>query len=147
MLAIAPMTKTVIGAADFGFVAAFDATGRECWRLAPVVNIGSLAVTEEGNTFLACFSEGVYRLDKKGKSLQTLTMDEPCRLISASYSGEQVLCGGLTNQVTFLSEVGQVLARQTQPSTIIALALAPMGQAFFVATADGRITKYRIDNQ
>ncbi|MGH7186239.1 MAG: hypothetical protein ACREIB_08195 [Pseudomonadota bacterium] len=136
----------MIGAADFGFVAAFDATGRELWRQAPVVNIGGLAVTAEGITLLACFSEGVCRLDQKGKSLPTLTLDEPCRLISSSFSGDRHLCGGLTNQVILLKEAGRVLARQALSAAIVGLALGPLGQAFFTATADGRITKYRIDN-
>jgi len=147
MLAMAPQTKTVIGAADFGFVAAYDAAGKECWRHAPVVNIGSLAVTEEGNTLLACFSTGVYRLDKQGKSLPTLAVEEPCRLISSTFSGERILCGGLNNQVILLNELGHVLARQALSSAIFGLALAPLGQAFFAATADGRVTKYRIDNK
>jgi len=145
-LAMDPTAARVLGAADFGLLAAFDGAGKILWREAPVVNVGALGVSAVGSPiYLACFSEGLCRYDRVGKPQKNLATPEPARLVSPALDGECILVGGLTNQLFFLNRQGELLGQHQPVAAIHGLALGALSQECYAALADGTVVKYRLE--
>src|SRR5579875_3550214 len=91
-LAFVPETAVLVGAADFGLVLCFGASGECLWRDGLVAHVGSLAVSGDGScVLLACFSDGLYRYSTAGPQQQRISLDAPCHFAALSYAGDYLL--------------------------------------------------------
>ena len=145
-LAMVPTAQQVIGAADFGLVAAFDEKLTISWRETPVTHLGSLAIDGEGNKILvASFSEGITWIDGSGKSQKNLVTPVPCGQVCLSFDGEYLLAGGVGNQVMVLGSQGELLAQHEMADQVQALGYGPLGQEIYAVLAGGTIVKYRLE--
>src|SRR5438270_336566 len=80
-LVFIPEAPLLVGSADFGLVACFDAAGQCVWRDGLVAHVGSLAVTGDGSRIvLACYSDGLRCYSATGEKLGQLALKEPCHL-------------------------------------------------------------------
>jgi hypothetical protein len=137
-LAFIPEAPYLMGCADFGLVACFDLTGRCAWRDMPVVHIGSLAVSGDGDRIvLACFSEGLRGYSRTGTKLETKPVPEPCRLAALSYDGHFTLIAGLSDRLHLLDRGGHTLATHQLEHPAGAVALNALGDRAAVAVRDG----------
>jgi hypothetical protein len=136
-LAFALAAPWLLASADYGFVGAFDLTGRCVWRDALVANVGALAVTGAGQLLLGCFSEGLHRYEERGRKLEPLPMSEPCRLVSASFAGDKMLIGGLKSRLLVVDASGKTLTAEDLEKPAIALALGPLGDEAVAVRTDG----------
>jgi hypothetical protein len=139
-LAIVPEKTMLVGSADFGLVACFDAAGKCLWRDGLVANAGSLSVSGAGDIIaLACFTEGLccYAIDRPQP--QRLTQVAPCHLAAVSYSGEVLLTAGLDNRVSLRERDGSTRAEFKAEAAIVALALGPLGDFAVVGLAEGQV--------
>jgi hypothetical protein len=144
-LAFIPAAPVLLGAAESGLVAGFDLTGRCLWRDGLVAHIGSLSVSGDGGQVaLACFSEGILRYDRTGAKLARLTTAEACRLVSVSFDGRLLLVGGLASRLLLLDAGGKPVGSHRVETSVVGLALAPLGDAAVVALSDGPIVKLRL---
>jgi hypothetical protein len=143
-LAFVPERPALIAAADFGLVAAFDASGRVLWRDAPVAHAGSLAVGGDGAVIaFACFSDGLccYSLDGPGR--RRIDAAGQCRLTAASYDGDRFLTADLGRRLRLLDGAGGRLGEWEAESPPAAVALDALGGEAFAGLADGRILMLR----
>ncbi|MBL8799415.1 MAG: hypothetical protein JNM56_36370, partial [Planctomycetia bacterium] len=125
---------------DFGLVAAVDFKGRWAWRDGLVVHVGGLAVSGDGEQIvLACFTEGLHRYSMTGRKLEPIRTSEPARLVSLTFDDSRMLVSGLSRQMQLLDGVGSPLRRYPLDQPPTALAIAPLGQAAFVALPTGRL--------
>jgi hypothetical protein len=139
-LAFVPERPVLVGSADFGLVACFDATGRCLWRDGLVAHVGSLATTGDGSMVaLACFTEGLccYALEPRRQWL--VPQAAPCRLAAVSYSGDQLLTAGLDPRLFLRERAGAVRGEFTLDRSPVALALGALGEIAFAALPDGKI--------
>jgi len=139
-LAFVPAAPFILGSADYGFVGCFDLTGRCMWRDSPVANIGSMAVSGDGNSILlACFTEGLQRYNLTGQDKGRMNAGDVCRLVAISYDGELLLGAGLSNDLLLLDCQGRTLGNHEASKPAVALALSALGENAIVALADGRV--------
>jgi len=139
-LTFVPTLPQVVGSADYGLVASFDATGKALWRDGLVAHVGSLSVTGDGSQIvLACFSEGLQRYSASGQKLGRLAGAEPCRLAEAAYDGRNFLVAGLGEQLRLLDGDGQTVATHVFDQPAAALALSPLGDRGVVALLEGPV--------
>lgn len=137
-LAFVPGAAAIIGASDYGLVAAFDLTGQLLWRDGLVAHIGSLTLTGDGERILcACFTEGLVSYNLAGKKLGRVEVSAPCRLASLSFDGRLTLVAWLTNQLVILDADGRNLCTYPLDKPIVALALSALGGTAYVALGDG----------
>lgn len=144
-LAFVPEAPALVGSADFGLVCTFDFTGRCLWRDGLVVHIGSLAVSGDGGRILlACFTDGLccYTL---GQPRQTrLPRAAPSRLVAMAYRGERTVTAGLGNELTLRGADGEILDALSLPSSPVALAVEPLGDAVVAALAGGSLVRVEL---
>lgn len=139
-LAFVPAAPFLVGCADFGLVACFDLAGKCVWRVGLVSHAGSLAVSGDGGVILAaCFSEGLQRYDLAGRSQGRWNVGEPCRLAALTFDGTWALTAGLGHRLLLLDRTGRVHARHELEQPAVGLTLGPLGEAAYVALADGRV--------
>lgn len=139
----------LVGCADYGLVACFDAKGTMVWRDSPVAHVGALAAAGDGSVIaVACFTDGLYRYSVKGPppARQPLPGNHACRLLALSYDGRTVLTAGMEarsagegNPVLLLNDRGQVRGEHRLEAPASALALGALADRAVVGTADGRI--------
>lgn len=138
-LAFVPGKPLLVGCADFGLVACVDAEGNVLWRDGLVANVGSLACGYPGEPIAAaCYSDGLWCYDLTGQKRQRFEL-APCRLATLSYAGDVILTADLQRTVRVFNREGACLATQEMDDIPIALALAPLGDAAWVALQDGKI--------
>lgn len=139
-LAFVPEADCLVGAADFGLVTAFDATGRSLWQDRLVAHMGSLTVDGPGDrVVLACFTEGLHLFDRTGKARGTTPLPEPCRLVVSSYDGQRLVANGLEQKLYVLGRTGGPQAAVLLDGPAVALAIGPLGREVMVGFADGRV--------
>src|SRR5581483_10946888 len=130
----------LLAASDFGLVGGLDALGRWLWQDAPVVHLGGLACSGDGQAVaVACFSDGVRRYDAAGRPQPAVPTPEPCRLVAATYGGGRLVAGGVFGGVHGLDAAGTVLWESKCDQPVVGLGLAPLGGRAVVALADGRV--------
>jgi hypothetical protein len=142
-LVFVPEKPLVIGSADYGFVACFEATGKMRWRDTPVANVGSLAVNGSGDCIvLACFSDGVcgYTVDR-GQG-QRLAGEAACHLADVSYKGDALLMAGVENRVYLRTHEGSFRGQVEAGGSVVGIALAPLADYVIVATAEGTLAAF-----
>ena len=137
-----PAAPVVLGAADYGLVAAFDLVGKLIWRAGVVAHVGTLAVSGDGDQIiLACFSEGLQRYNLAGERLERVSAPASCGVAAVSFDGKRILAGGLDGKLFVLDTTGQVLASQQLDKPAAALALGALAKDAVVALPDGRILR------
>ncbi len=139
-LAFVAEAPFLIGCADFGLVACFDAAGRMVWRDGLVAHVGSLTVNGDGSTIaLACFSDGLYRYAVKDARPRRQALADPCRLAVLSYDGRLVLATGLSSRVVLLDAAGRIRGEHRLEASPVAVALSPLADRAVAAMASGRV--------
>jgi hypothetical protein len=142
-LTFAPTAPALFAAADFGLVTCLDlGQRRAAWQDAPVVHVGSLAVTGLPVVAVAaCYSEGLrrYALTGTAMALPNVPTPEPCRFVAATFAGDQFLVGGVFGGLHRISADGTVLSAEKMDQPIAGLAWRPRGESAVIALADGRV--------
>ena len=141
-LTFLPEAPFLVGCADYGLVACFDAQGKMVWRDSPVAHVGGLAASGDGSIIaLACFTDGLSRYSLKGPppARQPLPGDHPCRLVALSYDGRTVLTTGFSGNILLLNDRGQVRGEHSLEAPASALALGALAERAVVGTSGGRI--------
>jgi len=134
-LTFIPECPCLMGAADFGLVACFDAAGRALWQEGLVSHVGSLAVSTQGRQILlACFTEGLVRYTLAGSRLPQPGQIFPSRLAALSYDGTLILTADLDKGLTLATPEGTVKDRFNLESPPVDLALGPLGDYLVVIT-------------
>jgi hypothetical protein len=142
-LAFVPEKPVLVGAADFGLVVCFGASGECLWRDGLVAHIGSLAVSCDGScVLLACFSDGLYRYSTAGPQQQRIPLDKPCHLAALSYAGDILLTTDGQESVCLRNSKGELrdLIRLDGPA--VALALGALAESSFVGLVNGAIVRF-----
>jgi hypothetical protein len=144
-LAFIPEQPLLIGCADFGFVGCFGLTGKCAWRDAFVSHISGVATNGDGSRILvACYSDGLRRYDFKGRSLETTRFDSPCRLTTQSYDGRRALVCDLGSRVRILDQDGVMRTSWELDAVPVGLAIGALGENYWAAFGDGRITSAQL---
>ncbi|MBV9125135.1 MAG: hypothetical protein JO112_17405 [Planctomycetes bacterium] len=144
-LAFIPAAPMLAACSDFGLAGCLDMTGRWMWRDGLVVNVGSLAVSGDGERLaLACFSEGLRVYSLWGQSLDPVPVPEPCRLAAVTFAGQVFLTAGLSHDLFLLDSGGRSLGNYSLEQPAIALALGALGDMALAALADGSLVSLEI---
>jgi hypothetical protein len=142
-LAFVPEKPILVGAADFGLVVGFGAAGECLWRDGLVANVGSLAVSGDGDCLLlACFSDGLYRYSVAGPPQQRIALESPCSLVAVAYDGESVFTADRANQVCLRDSQGHIRDRVSLDSSAVAVALGALSDYAVVGMANGGILRF-----
>jgi WD40 repeat protein len=141
-LAFVPEKPLLVGAADFGLVVCFGATGECLWRDGLVAHVGSLSVSGDGEwLLLACFSDGLYSYGSAGPPPQRIPLETACHLAALSYAGDCLLTGDRDNKVCLRGSDGALRDQLTLESPVQALALGALGEHGVAGLADGTIVR------
>jgi hypothetical protein len=147
-LLVPPAAPIVLAAADFGFVGAVDAHGRWLWQDVPIVHLGGLACSGDGQTVaVSCFSEGVRRFDAAGRSQPVLPTPEPCRFVALTYGGSRSLVAGVFGGIHSLDAAGAIVWEHRAPQPVVGAGLTPLGDRAVVALADGQVLAFDLDRK
>jgi hypothetical protein len=139
-LQFAQAAPVLVAAADFGLLGALDPLGRWRWQDAPVVHVGSISSSGDGqDVAVSCFSDGVRRYDASGRALPAVPTPEPCRFVAATFAGGRLLVGGVFGGIHALDVDGKILWEHRSDQPLIGLGLLPLGDRAFAALADGRV--------
>jgi len=138
-LAFIPTVPLIVGSADYGLAVAFGLDGSLAWRVGLVANVGSLAVSGDGQLLLACFSEGLLRYGPGGKPLGRWAVPGPCRLVGLSFDGQRVLAAGLKGELWLMDGEGRPLAEHMLEKPATCLAMGALGRDAVAALADGPV--------
>lgn len=139
-LAYSPSSAVLFAAADFGLLGAIDSMGRWLWQDAPVVHIGGIACSGDGQLLTAgCFSEGVRRYDGAGQPQPVLPTPEPCRMVALTYDGNFAVIVDTNGAVLALNSAGKALWRLANDPPVTGFGLAPLGDYLVLAHSSGRI--------
>jgi WD40 repeat protein len=139
-LAFVPEKLVLVGAADFGLVVCFAATGECLWRDGLVAHVGSLAVNGDGTSLLlACFSDGLVRYGSAGPEQQRVPLETPCPLAALSYDGAVLLTADRQNRLCLRDSKGIVGDQMSLDAPVVALSLGALGDYAVAGLADGTI--------
>jgi len=139
-LAFVPQAPLLVGSSDFGLVVCYDAHLVQMWRDVLVINVGSLAVSGDGESIvLACFTEGLQRYSRIGKPQGRLPVPEAAGGAALSYDGRLILGAGLSTRVFLLDAAGQVINTHDLGRPIVAASLSPLGDRAVAVLKDGQV--------
>jgi hypothetical protein len=142
-LAFVPEKPIVVGAADFGLVLCFGASGECLWRDGLVAHVGSLAVSGDGScVLLACFSDGLYRYNTDGPHQQRIPLESPCRLAVLSYAGDRLLTADRPQRLCLRDSKGDIHERINLDGPVAAVALSALADFVVVGLANGAILRF-----
>ena len=145
-LAFVPEKPVLVGAADFGLVLCFGASGECLWRDGLVAHVGSLAVSGDGScVLLACFSDGLYCYNSDGPQQKRIPLESPCRLAAISYAGDRLLTADRPQRLCLRDSKGDIHERIDLDGPVAAVALSSLADFAVVGLANGTIL--RIDQQ
>jgi hypothetical protein len=141
-LAFVPTQPYLAATADLGWAGLFDlTTGQWVWTDRPVSNIGSLAVSGNGDAMLlACFSEGIRRYSPAGPDRHALKLPKPGGLVALSFAGEIGVAAGGGRELYGFNAKGSLTFTRELPYPPTALAIAALGGRAIAGFADGRVT-------
>jgi hypothetical protein len=139
-LLVTPGAPILLAASDFALVGALDPIGRWLWQDAPIVHLGGLAASGDGQTVaVGCFSEGVRRYDGAGRQQQAISTPDPARLVALTYGGNHLMVAGAFGGVHGLDADAIVTWEHRTDQPVVGLGLAPHGDRAVIALADGRV--------
>jgi WD40 repeat protein len=142
-LAFVPEKPVLVGAADFGLVVCFGASGECLWRDGLVAHVGSLAVSGEGSSvLLACFSDGLVRYNTSGPEQQRLPLESPCPLVALSYDGDSLLTADRQNRLCLRDSKGVLRDHLNLDAPVVAVAMGALGDYAVVGLANGAIQRF-----
>ncbi|HTU91386.1 MAG TPA: PQQ-binding-like beta-propeller repeat protein [Gemmataceae bacterium] len=141
-LAFVPETPILVGAADFGLVLCFGASGECLWRDGLVAHVGSLATSGDGScVLLACFSDGLYRYSKSGPQQQRIPLDAPCHLAALSYAGDCLLTADRRQRVCLRDSKGDLRDQISLDAPAVSIALSALADYALVGLANGSVCR------
>ena len=139
-LAFVPEKPVLVGAADFGLVLCFGASGECLWRDGPVAHIGSLAVNGDGDSvLLACFSDGLVRYSAAGPPHQRIALETACSLAALSYDGDCLLTADHPNQLSLRDRKGELRDQVKLDAPAVAAALGAVGDFSVAGLGNGTV--------
>lgn len=142
-LAFVPETPVLVGAADFGLVLRFGASGECLWRDGLVAHVGSLAVNGDGSSvLLACFSDGLYRYSAAGPEQQRIPLDAPCHLAALSYAGDCLLTADRQQRLCLRDSKGDLRGQINLEAPAAAIALGALADYAVVGLANGALLRF-----
>lgn len=142
-LAFVPEKPVLIGAADFGLVLCFGASGECLWRDGLVAHVGSLAVSGDGScVLLACFSDGLYCYNTDGPQQQRIPLESPCRFAALSYAGDHLLTADRPQRLCLRDNKGDIYERINLDGPVAAVALSVLADFAVVGLANGAILRF-----
>lgn len=143
-LAFIPERPALVGAADFGLVAVYDARLQCLWRDGLVANVGSLAVSGTGETIaLAGFSAGLYCYRMTGPPHTWLPLSSPCKLAALRYDGRRVLFVNQANHLQLVDLEQKVQGEFVLPGTPVEIAISPLGDFAVAALANATLMAFQ----
>jgi hypothetical protein len=140
-LAFVPEAPVLIGSAEYGLVCVFDQAGRCLWRDGLVAHVGGLAVTGDGQSTLACFTDGLNRYPWTQAKKSTQPHAGPSRLVALDYRGENVLTAGLDQELAHRQAGGETRSSLTLSSVPVALAMEALGDSAIAVLAGGELVR------
>lgn len=139
-LAFIPEHPRLIGAADLGLVACFDAELKSVWRDGLVANVGSLSVSGDGAAIaLAGFNSGLYVYHRGGPPHRWMPLPLTCRQAALGYDGQLVLVMDQAFGLHLVDADQKVRSAFTLPAAAVESALSALGDWAAVAQADGTL--------
>lgn len=139
-LAFVPEKPVLIGAADFGLVVCFGASGECLWRDGLVAHVGSLAVSGDGEcVLLACFSDGLVRYSLAGPEHERVPLEAACSLAAVSYDAEWLLTADNRNRLGVRDGKGSLRDQISLEAPAVAIALGAVADSAVVGLANGAI--------
>lgn len=142
-LAFVPEKPVLVGAADFGLVVCFGASGECLWRDGLVAHVGSLAVSGDGScVLLACFSDGLHWYSTDGPQQQRILLESPCRLASLSYAGDCLLTADRPQRLCLRDPKGDIREQLNLDAPVAAAALSALADFAVVGLANGAILRF-----
>ncbi|HTU18547.1 MAG TPA: PQQ-binding-like beta-propeller repeat protein [Gemmataceae bacterium] len=142
-LAFVPEKPLLVGAADFGLVLCFGASGECLWRDGLVAHVGSLAVSGDGSSvLLACFSDGLARYSTVGPEHQRIPLESACPLAALSYDGDCLLTADRRNRLCLRDSKGGLRDQINLDAPAVAAALGAMGDYTVVGLASGALLRF-----
>jgi hypothetical protein len=137
-----PETDALVVAAEFGFVAAFDAKGSFLWRDGLVAHIGGLVVRGDGSEcLLACFSDGVRHHVSDRPGCPPLAGTPPCRALDASYHADILCLVSLTGQLVRLVRSAAIWSHtHSLDSPVCGLACDSLAQRAVLASESAELS-------
>jgi hypothetical protein len=139
-LAFVPEKTILAGAADFGLVVSFGASGECLWRDGLVAHAGSLAVSGDGGSLvLACFSDGLVRYSAAGPEQQRIPLETACHYAALSYDGNCLLTVDPQHRVCLRDHKGTIQDQISLDSPAVAAALGARGDYAVVGLATGTL--------
>jgi len=141
-LAFVPEKAVLVGAADFGLVLCFGATGECLWRDGLVAHIGSLAVSGDGGSILlACFGDGLVRYNLAKPQQERIPLDAACHLAALSYSGDCLFTAERNNRLCLREKDGTLRDPFSLDAPAASLAVGALGDYGMVGLAGGTILR------
>lgn len=142
-LAFVPEKPVLVGAADFGLVVCFGASGDCLWRDGLVAHVGSLAVTGDGSSvMLACFSDGLVHYNTSGPEQQRIPLESPCPLAALSYDGDSLLTTDRQNHLGLRDGKGVIRDHLNIDAPVVAVSMGALGDYAVVGLANGIIQRF-----
>jgi hypothetical protein len=142
-LAFVPEKPILAGAADFGLVVCFGASGECLWRDGLVAHVGSLAVSGDGSyVLLACFSDGLYRYNTAEPKQLRIPLESTCRLAALSYAGDTLLSADRQDRVCLRDSKGELRERLSLDNPAVAFGLGPLADYAIIGLANGVIRRF-----
>lgn len=142
-LAFVPEKPVLLGAADFGLVVCFGASGDCLWRDGLVAHVGSLAVNGDGSSvMLACFSDGLVRYNTSGPEQQRLPLESACLLAALSYDGDSLLTADHQHRLCLRDGKGVLRDHLNLDAPVVAVSMGALSDYAVVGLANGIIQRF-----
>lgn len=144
-LAFVPEKPILTGAADFGLVLCFGASGECLWRDGLVAHVGSLTVNGDGNyLLLACFSDGLVRYGTDGPEQQRIPLESACHFAAVSYAGDTLLTVDAPHYLCLRDGKGILRDRINLDAPAMAVELGAMADYAVVGLANGAVIRFEV---
>lgn len=142
-LAFISEKQVLVGAADFGLIVCFGASGECLWRDGLVAHVGSLAVNGDGSCILlACFTDGLYRYNAAGPQQQRIALESPCRFAALSYAGDHMLTADSPQRLCLRNRTGDIRKQMNLDGPIAGVALNALADSAVVGLANGTVLRF-----